>query len=97
MLEEPKYLIVINMYVGNGYVETGRLSVGADRTKATELFWQLNGNPVTDEIGLLRLDLIARDGQGLDTVLHTLGCTLQELSENMKVIMVETFRILNLE
>jgi hypothetical protein len=97
MLEETKYLLIINMYVGNGYVETGRFYIGNDQQEANELFTQLTGEKIITHKVLLRLDLISQNQQGLDTVLGNLGCTLGEMSENVKIILKETFRMLNLE
>lgn len=77
-------------------METGRFFVGPDKQGATELFRQLNGYPILDDKTLLRLDLIALNNQGLDTVLETRSCILDEMVENVKIIMKETFRILNL-
>lgn len=96
MLEETKYLLVINMYVGKGYVETGRFYIGNDQYEANELFAQLAGEKVIANKVLLRMDLISQNPEGLDTVLGSLGCTLGEMSENVKIILKETFRMLNL-
>lgn len=96
MPEETKYLLVINMYVGEGYVETGHFYIGNDQHEANALFAQLAGAKVIADKVLLRLDLIAQNRQGLDTVLGNIGCTLGEMSENVKVILKETFRMLNL-
>lgn len=97
MLEETKYLIVINMFVGDGYVETGRFFIGLDMHEAMELFKQLDGNDIPAGKALLRLDLIYQNNNGLDTVLQTLGCTLSQICDNVKVIIRETFRVLTLE
>ena len=96
MLKEIKYLLVINMYVGHGYVETGRFYIGHDQNEANVLFEQLTGEKVITNKVLLRLDLISQNPEGLDTVLGYLGCTLGEMSENVKIILKETFRMLNL-
>jgi hypothetical protein len=84
------------MYVGKGYVQTGSFFIGHDKEEASELFAQLTGNSITMNKAVLRLDFMATSEQGLDTVLGTLGCTLCEMSENIKVILKETFRMLNM-
>ena len=96
MLNETRYLILINMYAENGYVETGHFNISDNEPDALEVFNQLKGTPIEAEKALLRLDFVARSEQGLDTILRTLGCTLCEMSENIKIIMKETFRMLNL-
>lgn len=96
MLEATSYSVTINMYVGNGYVQTGSFFVGHDKEDASELFAQLNGNSIAMNKTVLRLEFMATNEQGLDTVLGTLGCTLFEMSENIKVILKETFRMLNM-
>lgn len=97
MLKETKYLIVINMFVGEGYVETGRFFIGQDMHEAMELFRQLDGNHTPESNALLRLDFTCQNNQGLDTVLQTLGCTLSQVCSNVKIIIRETFRMLTLE
>lgn len=92
----PDYRIVINMRIPQGYVETGHLLIGEDGIDALELFNSLEGVRGTATNALLRLDLVARS-ESIDTIIDTLGCNLGQLSENIKVIAKETFRLLNLK
>jgi hypothetical protein len=94
-----KYQFVINMRTQEGYVESGRFFVGNNIANTIAIFEQLQGSKNNNhQIPLLRLDLIkSGNGNGLDTILEVLDCTLDELSENVKTITKETFRLLNLE
>lgn len=84
------------MRVAEGYVETGRFYIGPDKDAAYEVFEQLKGTTSFEGTGMLRLDLVERD-EKLNTVLRMLECTLCEITENVKVITRETFRLVNLE
>jgi hypothetical protein len=91
-----KYQIIINMRVAEGYVETGWFDIGNDPVAATELAGQMQGDSELATTALLRLDLVEQE-DGLSSVLQTTGCTLKEMSENVKLIIKETFRLINLE
>lgn len=90
------YKIIINMRLANGYAETGQFFIGRDADAAFEIFDQLQGTPYHSPTAMLRLDLVTL-GEGLGTVLKTLDCTLAEMAENIKIIICQNFRLLNLE
>jgi hypothetical protein len=92
------YRIIVNMRVSAGYVETAQFFIANAKNDAVDMFKLLQGQqPASGATPLLRLDLVAEDSDGIDIVLHSLDCTLKELTENTKIIMRETFRLLNLE
>jgi hypothetical protein len=94
---ESVYSIIVNMRVHHGYVETAHFFIMGTKSDSLEIFDQLYGQYNSDITPLLRMDLVARDSNGIDTVLNSLDCTLQELTENIKIITKETFKLLNLE
>lgn len=96
-MEATKYQFLINMRTHNGYVESGRLFVGNNLANTIAIMEQLKGSKNKKAtMPLLRLDLM-KSGNGMDTIMESLDCTLDELSENIKTITKETFRLLNLE
>lgn len=95
-MTQSRFQIIVNIRVADGYVETGRFFIGPDRDAAFEMFKQLKGVPMLAGKAMLRLDL-AEEEEELSTVLQTQGCTLSEMTENVKIIMKETFRLINLE
>jgi hypothetical protein len=90
------YKIIINMRLANGYTETGQFFISHEVDAAFEIFDQLQGTPHHNPTAMLRLDLVAL-GEGLGTVLKTLDCTLTEMTENIRIIICQTFRLVNLE
>ena len=95
-MEEKNFQIVLNMYTCNGYAEIGRFSVGNAEEDAAKLFEQLKGNKTIEEKIFIRLDFIFQKEDSLNILLHTLGCTLNEMTENVKIILKETFIKLNI-
>ena len=93
---EPQYLVAINMRTADGYVETGTFLLSGSKEKALDVFGQLQGERLVER-PLLRMDLIEREEYKLDTVIATLSCSLSEMLANVKIVMKETFRLLNLE
>lgn len=84
------------MRLAAGYTETGQFFIGHDTETAFEIFNQLQGTPYHNPAAMLRLDLVVLGG-GLGTVLKTLDCTLAQMTENIKIVICQTFRLLNLE
>lgn len=91
------YRIVVNMRVPGGYMETAQFFIANTKDDAMDMFTLLHGQPASGATPLLRLDLVVESSDGIDNVLRSLNCTLKELTENTKIIMKETFRLLNLE
>lgn len=95
-MTSASYEIIVNMRVPEGYIETGRFFIGPDKEAACEMFARLQGKPALTGTAMLRMDLVAQQ-EGIATVIQALGCTLCEVSENMKTIMKETFKMHNLD
>jgi hypothetical protein len=92
----PEYKMIINLRVAEGYIEAGRFNIGNDLAAASKLAGQLQGDREPAANVMLRLDFIAHQEE-LISVLRTIGCTLEEMSENIKLILKEIFRLQNLE
>ncbi len=77
-----------------GWTPYGQFFVGDEPEVALTLFNRLQGRP--QEGGLLRLDLMeSRDPAGVR--IKRLYCTLDELSENCRIITKEVFKRFTLE
>ncbi len=92
---EPRYEIVVNIRVPEGYAEAGRFTLAGDQEAAIDLFAQLTGEDAPTSSAAIRFDLLEITDT-LSTVLKTRYAILCEASENCKIILRETFRILTL-
>ena len=93
---ETTYLIVINMKVPQGMLELGRFYMGKDKVQALETFHRLSGQYQAEKPGVLIVDLIEKH-QGVDVVLDQLSCTLEQFTENCRIITVDAFKYFSLE
>jgi hypothetical protein len=88
------YQIVVNIKGTDGMLEFGRFFIGDNVDVAKDTFKSLEGTKLIPSV--LRLDLIQK-GEGIDIVLDTIGCTLNELEKNCRVITIDIFKLFNLE
>lgn len=94
-MEPAKFQFVISIRTPKGYIETGRFFIGDGIREAISILEQLEGNTKTEN-PILKIDLI-KYVTNIDTVLETLDCTLEQLSENVKVITKELFKLANIK
>ena len=94
-MEPVKFQFVISIRTPKGYIETGRFFIGDGIREAISILEQLEGNTKTEN-PILKLDLI-KYGTNSDTVLETLDCTLEQISENVKIITKEVFKLATIE
>jgi hypothetical protein len=80
----------------DGFENFGKFNLGNSRRAATAIFRQLKGSPDVDHKTMLAMELM-ETVNGLPVNLHMLGCTLEELAHNCKIITKETFKFHNLE
>jgi hypothetical protein len=93
---EPRYEVVVNVRVPEGYVEAGHFNLTGNYEEALDLFAQLNGEDEPTSSTAIRFDLIEiRDT--LSTVLQTRFAVLCEAGDNCKIILRETFKLLTLK
>ena len=60
-----------------------------------DIYGRMEGAPATTKLAMLRLDLIKAEGDS-SFVVATMDCTLDEIANNTKTIIKETFKVLNL-
>ena len=93
---DTSFYIVLNIQSGSGYEVLGKFNLGKEKEFAFSIFHKLKGNSNGGTTAPLQMDFIeARDG--LPVHLEVLNCSLNELSENCKLITKEVFKMLNLE
>ncbi|AEV99520.1 hypothetical protein A4D02_27140 [Niastella koreensis] len=92
---EPRYEIVINIRVPEGYAEASRFTLAGDYQEAVDLFAQLQGDGMPTSSTAIRFDLLEIK-DALSTVLQTRYTILCEAGDNCKAILRETFRVLTL-
>ena len=88
--------ILISLRTRDGFERVGKYNLGNNRKTATTIFRQLKGSPDVDLKTMLTMEL-EETVNGLPVNLQMLGCTLEELTHNTKIIVKETFKFLNLK
>ncbi len=93
---ETTYHIVVQMKALNGIREIGRFLISTDKEFAFQTFNNLKGKALLPETQILRLSLLEATGIS-GNIIGVLGCNLDELSENCKIITRDAFKFFNLE
>jgi hypothetical protein len=95
-MKENTFYVLLSLKTGDGFENFGKFNLGNNKKAAAELFRQLKGNPIVDEKTILTIDLVETVDE-LPVNLHILGCTLEEVAYNTRVIVKETFKLHNLK
>lgn len=90
------FYIVIKMKVHGGIIDYGRFYIGDETEFAENLFDKLEGYLDPESQFMLHMDLVESSEDNL-VYLQRKGCSLEELTENCRLITRETFKFLNLE
>lgn len=93
---DPAFYIVLNIKTANGYETIGKFFLGANRKPATNIFHLLKGKKEVDNKSIITLELVELKNE-LPLNMLMMTCTLEELSENCKIITREVFKLFNLE
>jgi hypothetical protein len=88
---ETTFYILVHIKTPEQLQTIGKFFIGNDRQFANGLFLQLNGNPAIDNQGVLFVELM-ETLHGLPVNIQLLACTLNELTENYRIITREVFR-----
>ncbi|KIC95026.1 hypothetical protein OI18_09090 [Flavihumibacter solisilvae] len=70
--------------------------IGSDRQQAIDIFRQLKGKAETNKTDMLFMTFI-ESHDGLPVNLEIIGCTLDQLAENCKIISREIFKLKNID
>ena len=79
-----------------GYEGFARYFIGDNEERARHLFDQLKGSSEGLDEAVLQMDLMETRGN-LPLNLQVMGCTLEEMAENCKIITKEVFKVLTLD
>ena len=90
------FYVLISIRTRDGFERVGKYYLGNNRKTAAAIFRQLKGSPDVDLKTMLTMEL-EETVNGLPVNLQMLGCTLEELANNTKIIVIETFKYLNLK
>jgi hypothetical protein len=92
---ETQFYILLSLKMVKGYINYAQYFIGNEKQAAENLFSELQGTRTPTESTALHIDLMETVDE-LPVKVETIGCTLDELSENLKVITRELFRRHNL-
>jgi hypothetical protein len=93
---ETQFYILLSLKTVKGFVNYGQYFIGNDRQAAENLFGEMNGIRIITDSTALHIDLMETVNE-LPLKVETIGCTLDELSENLKMLTRELFRRHNLD
>jgi len=79
-----------------GMLELGQFYMGKDKAQAVETFERLSGEHQSEKPGVLKIDLVEKQPD-VDLVLGHLRCTLEQFTENCRIITVDAFKYFSLE
>ena len=93
---ERQFTIQFSIKTPDGFIAYAEYTAGKEPGVADELFSRFEGskNPTDDRV--LFIDLL-ETVDDLPVKVRTLGCTLDEMVSNFKLITVETFRLSGLK
>ena len=95
IMVSSQFAIVVNVKTSNGFQTFGRFYLGSDRKFANKIFDKLKGTQKITRNTILNLEL-SETRNDLPVNIQMLSCTLDELSENCKMITRETFKFFNM-
>ena len=95
-MRETIFYIVVNIKTVNGLESVGQFFIGNNREIAAAIFRKLKGDENVDDKTVLSLEL-RETVNGLPVNMQMIGCTLEEMADNCKIITKETFKLLNLK
>ncbi|MDX2045379.1 MAG: hypothetical protein SFU87_01250 [Chitinophagaceae bacterium] len=95
-MKETVFYILISIKTADGFESFAKFYIGNNRNFASTLFRRLKGRREVDENSVLTFDLMETK-DGLPVNMQLLSCSLDELTENCKLITKETFKLINLD
>ena len=95
-MKENLFYALLSIRTADGFESFGKFDLGKNRKAAAAIFKQLKGTPVVNENTMLTVDLVETVNE-LPLNLNILGCTLEEMAYNCKIMVKERFKSLNLK
>jgi hypothetical protein len=96
IIMKSTFYVDLNMKTADNFENYGRFFIGNDPDFAYTLFSGLKGSKVITEEDILHIGLVELQ-EGLPVNISVINCTLEELTENCRIISKEMFKLLNLE
>ncbi len=93
---ETQFYILLSLKTPQGFINYGQYFLGNDRDAANSLFSQLKGSKDLTNKAILHIDLMETVNE-LPVKIKSIGCTLDELAINCRLIARDIFRLKNLE
>jgi len=91
-----EFYIALNIKSGKDFQTYGKFFLGNNRKFADSVFKKLKGNKKVSNASVLYIELMETNNE-LPVNIQVMSCTLEEISENCKMITKETFKQCNLE
>lgn len=91
------YNITIHIKTPEGMLEMGRFFIGHNHDFACATFNSLKGSSIINKHTLLRIDFLQTELNQLPVLLKSISCTLNEYSDNCKIITRDVFKYFTLE
>jgi len=91
-----EFYIVLNVKSGKDFQTYGKFFLGSSRKFAESIFKKLKGNKKVTAASVLYIELMETNNE-LPINIQVMSCSLDEISENCKMITKETFKRCNLE
>lgn len=92
---QTKFYIICHLTTPTGPEAFGRFEIGNDRKAAYQLFARLKGDKEVNERNMLCMELMETENE-LPVNINMLSCTLDQLTENCRIITKEVFNLRNL-
>jgi len=92
---QTNFYIISHFATPAGPAAFARFEIGNDREAAYRLFSRLKGDKEVNEQNMLCMELMETVNE-LPVNINVLSCTLDELTENFRIITKETFKQQNL-
>jgi hypothetical protein len=91
-----QFFIALNIKTGAGPETIARFRIGNNLEQAYHIFYLLKGDDTVSETNIFYLDFMEMK-DGLPVNLKMIGCTLDQLAENCRIIAKELFMLSSLE
>jgi len=95
-MKQTTFYILLSLKTIDGFESFGKFVIGNNRSFAYSLFKKLKGSSEANEKSVLTIELMETVNE-LPLNLKIISCTLEELTENCKLITKEMFKATNLE
>jgi len=89
---ETAFYILIYIRTAKGFESFGRFYIGDNEELAHQLFKKLKGNQEFVEENVLQMDLMETKNN-LPINIKVMGCTLEQLAENCRIITKDVFKM----